>query len=260
METDRDVGVRAGRVGAAPPPSPAWWPAGLLVTPAARAAVAFHSVPATSAWRQRCDSCGDRLRYPWLSRAFLPMARCAGCRARVGAPPFTVELALVAAAVALVIAGRPVLETVALAVWSLFAVVLLFVDAAVHRLPDRLTYPAALLTAVLLGVAAVVGDRGGAWIRAMIAGVATAAVFAALTFALGRRGPGLGDAKLMLSAGAVLGWLGWSALLSGLVLAFFAQGLWAVALLVSRRVSRTSHLAMGPFVIGATVVMIALAR
>jgi leader peptidase (prepilin peptidase)/N-methyltransferase len=239
-------------------PPPAAWACGLLLTPAVRAAVAYHSVPAGSPWRQRCDLCNHRLRYPWLSKAFRPRARCEACDGRLGAPPYTVEIGAVLAAAALVVAARPVLETVALAWWAVCALALVFVDAAVHRLPDRLTYPAALGTVGLFGLAAAVEGSTGALVRALLAGLTCAAVFGVLALVLGRQGPGLGDAKLLLSTGAVLGWFGWGAVLAGLFLAFLSQALWAIALLVTRRANRKTHLAMGPFLIAATLVVVAL--
>ncbi|GAB3818854.1 hypothetical protein GCM10027605_72130 [Micromonospora zhanjiangensis] len=187
-----------------------------------------------------------------------PLARCGHCGGRVGAPPFTVELALVAALGAVALAGRPVAETVAFAWWAVCAVPLAFVDLAVHRLPDRLTWPAAVGTWALLGVAATVAGDGPAWVRALLAAWAVALLFAGSTLLLGRRGFGLGDAKLALGAVAVLGWLGWGAVLFGLLLAFLGAAVCAVVLLAAGRVRWSGHLPFGPFLALGTLVTLAL--
>jgi leader peptidase (prepilin peptidase)/N-methyltransferase len=164
-----------------------------------------------------------------------------------------VEAALVLVVAALVTARRTPWEAAALAWWAVCGLVLVFTDLAVHRLPDRVTYPAALGTIGLLGVAALVESRGHAWLRAVVAGVASALVFAAMTMLLGRRGPGLGDAKLMLSCVAVLGWFGWPALVVGILACFLAQALWGVGLLAVRRADRSTFLPLGPFLVGSTL-------
>lgn len=244
-----------------PVPAPArapWWmlPAGVALTPLLRAAVAAHAVPVGQPWRRACERCGTRLRYPWLSPAFAPPGRCPGCRARVAAPGYLVELAAVAAAAVLVLAARPVWETLAFVWWAGFAVALVFVDVAVRRLPDRLTYPAAVGTLALLGVAALVEHRGHTWVRAALVAVGFFVAFALLTLVLGRRGPGLGDAKLMLATMAVLGWIGWPAVVDGLLLGLTAQGLVAVALLVTGR--RRTRLPMGLFLVVGALAAVAL--
>ncbi len=253
------IDQRADGNAAAPVPSPTqrWMvPAGVLLTPLMRAAVAFHAVPAGQPWRRACDRCGTPLRYPWLSTAFAPTGRCPACDARIAAPAYLVEIATAVAVAVLVVAGRPVWETVAFAWWAAWAIALVFVDVAVRRLPDRLTYPAAAGTIALLGVAALIERQTDAWLRAVIAAAGSALVFAVLTFAFGHRGPGLGDAKLMLSTMAVLGWIGWPAVVDGLLLGLTAQGLAAVALLVSGR--RTVRLPMGLFLVAGALAGVAL--
>lgn len=234
-------------------------PPSLLITPLVRAAVAIHSVPAGTPWRSSCDSCGD----PLSTRAFWPAGRCGSCRARVGAPPFLVEAVTVVAVAGigvLVGLGRlSLLESLAVAWWAGWAIPLAFVDAAVHRLPDRLTYPAAAGTVALLGLAAGLGPHStGQLVLAAVAGLGTAGVFAVLTIALGRLGPGLGDAKLMLSTATLLGWFGWRTLAVGIALGLVAQGLLAAAVVLAGLSKRITHIPMGPFLIGGAAVAVAV--
>lgn len=248
------------------------WPLRLLaaatIAPLVRWIVTADSVPPGTARRTACDACGTPIGPDGPLRTLSPLARCGGCHRRIGAAPFAVELTLLAAVGVLVVAARPAVETVAFAWWALCAVPLLFVDLAVHRLPDRLTYPAAVGTWALLGLAALTGGtgsggdpgHGGAdWLRALLAGGGVALAFAASTLLLGRRGFGLGDAKLVLSSAAVLGWLGWAVVFLGLMVAFAAAALTGLVLLATRRVRWSGHLPFGPFLILGGFVALALA-
>ncbi|TWG22366.1 leader peptidase (prepilin peptidase)/N-methyltransferase [Micromonospora palomenae] len=224
--------------------------AALAVTPVLRLAVARYAVPVGAPARVGCDGCGAPI---GLGRPGLgPAARCPACRARIGAPPGTVELAAVAALAVLVLTDATLAERAALAWWLGWAVPLALVDLAVHRLPDRLTWPAAAGTATLLAVAALTGPGPGPWLRALTAGAALGLAFAATTLLLGRRGFGLGDAKLALSVGMLLGWYGWPVLVAGLLLTFALSAVVSLALLLARRVTWSSHLPFGPILILGT--------
>lgn len=224
--------------------------AALAVTPVLRLAVARLAVPPGSPDRVGCDGCGEPI---GLGRPGLgPTARCRACGARIGAPPGSVELAVLAALAVLVLADATPAERAALAWWLGWAVPLALVDSAVHRLPDRLTWPAAAGTAALLAVAASSGPGPAPWLRALTAGAALGLAFALTTLLLGRRGFGLGDAKLALSVGLLLGWYGWPVLVAGLLLTFALSAVVSLALLLARRVSWSSHLPFGPFLILGT--------
>lgn len=241
--------------------SPARWVAAALpVTPLLRWAVLVHAVPAGQPWRSGCPHCGAPFSPPAGLAPLWPTGRCHTCRRRVGAPPYAVELAAIVAAVAVWLAvggGRwPPLAALALVGWVLAAVPLLFIDLAVHRLPDRFTFPAAAWVLGLLGLAALVeGSVGDLW-RAVLAAGVCGAGFATVTLIFGARGFGLGDAKLALSIGALLGWLGWTAVVAGLLLAFLTSGLVAAGLLLAGRVSRRDSLPFGPFLVAGALAAI----
>jgi leader peptidase (prepilin peptidase)/N-methyltransferase len=172
----------------------------------------------------------------------------------------TVAAVAVAGTGVLVGVGRlSLLESLAVTWWAVWAIPLAFIDAAVHRLPDRLTYPAAAGTVALLGLAAGLGPHSARqFVFAVVAGLGTAGVFAVLTIALGRLGPGLGDAKLMLSTATLLGWFGWRALTVGIALGLAAQGLLAAAVVLAGLSKRITHVPMGPFLIGGAAVAVAV--
>ncbi|GAA3744053.1 A24 family peptidase [Plantactinospora mayteni] len=230
----------------------------LAVAPVLRWLVAAESVPYGQPRRSACDHCATPVGPAGPLRPLTPSATCAGCGARVGAPPLAVEFALLLAVAAVLVAARPPIESIAFGWWAVCAVPLLFVDVAVHRLPDRLTYAAAAGTLGLLGVAALVDGDFSAWWRAVLAGLGAALFLAGTTLLLGRRGFGLGDAKLALSAVAVLGWLGWPAVVVGALLTFGASALCGLALLATRRIGRGGHLPFGPFLVLGTLATLAL--
>jgi hypothetical protein len=188
--------------------------------------VEVHAVPAGSPWRP------------------------APLRLRFGG----VELAVVAF-VAVGFLVFDVVPVAAYAWWAFWAVPLVAVDLAVHRLPDRLTYCAAIGVYAFL----LLGGDGGAWVRALLASVGVAGLFAVSTLLLGRRGFGLGDAKLALSCAALLGWVGWPTVVVGLMVAFFASGVVSGALLAARRVRWSTHLPFGPFLVLGTLAGLMLA-
>lgn len=242
----------------------------LALAPALRLAVIRHAVPPGMATRTGCDACGAPIGLARPRPALGPAARCGRCRARVGPPPGTVELAVAVALGVLVLLGMPAgsrggawfegqpAVLLATAWWLGWAIPLVFVDAAVRRLPDRFTWPAAAGTWLLLGLAAVAGAGPTPWLRATAAGITLALFFATTTLLLGRRGFGLGDAKLALGVGALLGWHGWAVPVAGLVLALMLSGLVGVALLAARRVGWRSHLPFGPFLVLGTLAALLL--
>ncbi|RKN24155.1 prepilin peptidase [Micromonospora musae] len=230
----------------------------LLLTPLLRLAVVRHAVPAGSILRAGCAACGAvvELRHPWP--ALGPTARCRRCRARTGPRPGSVELAAVGAVALLVLLGPPVAELAAVAWWLGWVLPLCFIDLAVHRLPDRLTWPAAAGVGLLLGLAALTGAGAGPWLRAVLGGAGLALFFAATTLLLGARGFGLGDAKLALGAGALLAWHGWPVLVAGLLLALGLSALVSLGLLAARRARWSSHLPFGPFLVLGTLAALLL--
>lgn len=229
------------------------------VTPLLRWAVLVHSVPPDQPWQAGCRHCATPFRT--ARGALRPGARCPGCGKPIGAPGYLLELATALAALlvaAALLGGRwSVWSGIALAGWAAVAVPLTFIDLAVHRLPDRLTLPAAGWVLAWLGLAAIVDGSATSWLRAALAALACGLAFALVTLLLGARGFGLGDAKLALGAGALLGWLGWSAVVAGLFLAFLGSGLTAAGLLAARRVTRRDTLPFGPFLAAGTLAALA---
>jgi len=239
-----------------------WLVAVAAVTPVLRWLVLVHAVPPEEPWRRGCPYCAVPIA-PGAGLAPLrPPGRCGSCGRRVGAPGYLLEAVCVVVAGLVVVAavGRSPAEAVALGGWAVLAVALTFIDLAVHRLPDRLTLPAAAWVLAWLGVAAATGagaGAGGGWVRAAAAAAVCGTGFLLATLLLGERAFGLGDAKLAVSVGALLGWVGWYAVVGGLLVAFLGSGLVAVGLLVTRRLTWRDSLPFGPYLIGGALLALA---
>jgi leader peptidase (prepilin peptidase)/N-methyltransferase len=134
-----------------------------------------------------------------------------------------------------------------LAAYSCFAVIGAVVSAAdltARRIPNLIVLSAYPITAVLLAIASTPSGLWWPLARAGIAAVGLTAFYLVLGLAF-PAGMGLGDVKWAGVIGAYLGWLGWSPVVSGTLIAFLAA---AVVLLSARIVGRRqSSLPMAPF-------------
>ncbi|HLH83260.1 MAG TPA: A24 family peptidase [Trebonia sp.] len=232
---------------------------GVLAGPRIRASVFARGTEPGRPLRRACPACAratgpGRHRWRWL---FPVTGRCPACRARIGPPALSVELAAGAAlAVAAARAGSA-WELAGLAWLALLAVPLTFIDISVRRLPDPLTAAAFAGTLALLAVAAVADGQPGHLARAAI-GAAVLPGFYLTLFVISPSGIGLGDAKLAAGVGTALGWLGWQSLLAGTFITFVLAAVYGGTLLVLRRATRASQLPLGPFIAIGALAAIAL--
>ncbi|MBE7699027.1 prepilin peptidase [Oerskovia sp. Sa1BUA8] len=166
-----------------------------------------------------------------------------------------VLVASVPAAVWAVWASGPGWSTPALVVLAVASTALFAIDASTHRLPDAIVGPTAAAVAVLLTVAALADSAFDALLRAALGGLALGAAYLALHL-VNPAGLGFGDVKLAGVLGAVGAWYGWPVLWGVALVPFLVGGLVAVALLVSRRASRTTAIAFGPYMlVGAALAL-----
>ncbi|MFD7989884.1 prepilin peptidase [Kitasatospora indigofera] len=202
------------------------------------------------ALRRRCADCAARRAVPVLTAppggAPLPAVEGPGA---VGPAPLVPE-ALTALALVGVVAGGAKGWLLAAQLWlALVGSVLVLVDVAVKRLPDRLTAAAAAGTAVMLGAAALTGGQWAAFGRAAAAAAAVGAVFLLLALVAGL---GLGDVKIAPTLAALLGWHSWTAVYWGITTGFLLALLHAVAQLTAGS-SRKGDIAFGPALLVGTV-------
>jgi leader peptidase (prepilin peptidase)/N-methyltransferase len=194
---------------------------------------------------------------PWLARVAARLAT-----RQDAARPSPVRVAVTTAVFAGLLAGAvqltgPRPATAALAWAAGAAVVLGAVDLASHRLPDRVTYPAAVVCAAALLVDAAVLGSWGALLRA---GAAAAAAFvvASGAAAISPGALGFGDVKLLGLLGLLLGWFGWGVLLAGVFLGLLAGAVVSLALLATRRAGWRTAVPFGPPLMAGAVLALAL--
>ncbi|MFF2266793.1 prepilin peptidase [Cellulosimicrobium cellulans] len=122
------------------------------------------------------------------------------------------------------------------------------VDARTHRLPDVIVLPTWIGAVLLLGVGALATGDAAALGRGVAGGLLGFGAYAAVRIAY-PPGLGFGDVKLAGMLGTPLAWLGWGELVAGLVVPFVLGGVWALALVVTRRARRDTAVPFGPFMV-----------
>ncbi|MDP3711838.1 MAG: prepilin peptidase [Mycobacteriales bacterium] len=132
---------------------------------------------------------------------------------------------------------------------------LALIDLDTKRLPDALTLPSYVVGAVLLGVPAVLDDRGDDYVRALLGAAVMFGLYFALCFAY-PAGMGFGDVKLSGVLGLYLGFLGWGELVVGLFLGFFLGGVFGIALMAVKKGGRKTAVPFGPFMLLGVLVAV----
>jgi leader peptidase (prepilin peptidase)/N-methyltransferase len=122
----------------------------VAVTPLLRWLVAHHTVPAGQPWRTRCDTCATAL---WPA-ACAPSGRCRRCQARSARPRTCSKASRRWRSRCCSGPGVRGWELAAYTWWTIGMLVFAFVDAAVLRLPHRLT------TAVTTGAVLLLAPLG----------------------------------------------------------------------------------------------------
>ncbi|WP_346767515.1 prepilin peptidase [Knoellia koreensis] len=224
-------------IGWAPHDVTPWWVVVLFVLAGAAVGLPTARELATTGYRTDFDELGPRTpRWSWLP---VVLGLLWGWLAwRIGD-----------------LAGWAALPAYLLFAW--IAVVLIGIDADVHRLPDGIVLPAypALLALVVVATAGS-GDWGALW-RALACLAGMYAVYFVLHL-ISPASLGFGDVKLSGLIGLVLGWLGVMQVLVATFAGFLVGGLMALVLLVGRRAGLKSHIAFGPAMLVGAFVAIAV--
>ena len=128
------------------------------------------------------------------------------------------------------------------------SVALAVIDLEHHRLPNAIVLPSYVVGGVLLAASSILVGDWSALVRAAIGLTSLFAFYliAALSYP---GGMGFGDVKLAGVLGLYLAWLGWGEFAVGAFAAFLLGGVFAVVLLVTRRVQRTGGIPFGPWML-----------
>ena len=143
----------------------------------------------------------------------------------------------------------------ALLVFAAASTVLTLVDLAEKRLPNAVIFPTLAAVAVLLVPAT---WASGVWIALLWAAIGSAAMFA-VYFVLALISPssmGMGDVKLALVIGLLLGGFGLNAWLIGLLAAFVVGGVIALIALALRRVTLRGSIPFGPSMLAGALIAV----
>jgi leader peptidase (prepilin peptidase) / N-methyltransferase len=198
--------------------------------------------------RSRCGACARTLGpvelVPVLSWLAL-RARCRGCGARIPWTYPAIELASGALAAAAILGFGPTWEGLAAALLCVTLVPVVVIDLRHRLIPDVIVLPAAALGLV----AAVAADPPRRWVA--VAGAAGTAGFLLLLWLLHPAGMGLGDVKLALLLGGVLG----ASVIPALAIAFAAGSALGIVLLARFGVrARKMAVPFGPFLAAGALV------
>ena len=128
------------------------------------------------------------------------------------------------------------------------------IDIDTHLLPRRIVYRTIAVAMPLLVLSAFFDNTGS--IAGMFIGGFGMWCMLRVLEVLSRGDLGGGDVGLGGLLGLYLGWVSYEAILVGLIAAFFVGGVFAVALLVTRKANRNTHFAFGPFLIVGTLVAV----
>lgn len=133
--------------------------------------------------------------------------------------------------------------------------VLSAIDLDVHRLPDRLTFPLAGVVVAGVVVVGLIDGTPHAIVQALAGGAALGAFYLLQVIIGGARGMGLGDAKLAVSLGMILGFSSWWHVFVATLAAYLIALVWGIGLILFRGAGRRTEIAFGPHMaLGAVLV------
>jgi leader peptidase (prepilin peptidase) / N-methyltransferase len=208
------------------------------------------SVDWGSSARSACGSCSTAFS-SWIRLN----RRCGSCHVVLSVSPVWTALAGAIAYGLLAWAWPISFFLVACLFLAAAGVLLSVVDLRVLRLPDPIVLVCLVATAALLAAQAWSTDDWGAYLRAVLGGMAC--FLAYFLFGLLPGTPmGFGDIKLAGVLGLTLGYLGWPAVIAGLVLPFLINGPFALVALVRR--GRKAESPFGPALLSGWLITIAL--
>ena len=195
-----------------------------------------------------CGSCDTPIAWydnvPILSYLLL-RGRCRSCKARISLRYPAVELATAVLVAGCFLRFGLSAEAFVASFFCIVLVVLSAIDAERYILPDRIVLPATLLD--LAAQLAIAPDRALEWIGASLA----CSLFLFLALLAYPRGMGMGDVKLALLLGAMLGKSVAVAMMVGMVTAL----VFGLGLMVARGSgARSTRIPFGPFLAAGSIV------
>jgi leader peptidase (prepilin peptidase) / N-methyltransferase len=206
-----------------------------------------------------CPRCAARLRATdliplasWVRRG----GTCRYCGQPFGAwhPAAEVLTAVTFALIGLRSGPSPVLP--AYCFLAAVSVALAFIDVAHRRLPDLLTLTSYPVAIAALGAATPFVRHGAGHLIDAAIGLAGALAFYLVLAFVYPAGIGWGDVKLSGLLGLYLGWIGPTALVTGLAAGFVLAAVAGLVLIAAGKATRRSQIPFGPFMVAGSLVVI----
>jgi leader peptidase (prepilin peptidase) / N-methyltransferase len=129
------------------------------------------------------------------------------------------------------------------------------IDFNTHRLARSATMRAAFVGGPLLSIAALANNQPGKIGVMALSFMTTLLVFMVVSLA-SQRGIGAGDVRLAAVLAMFLGYLGAQYVFQGLALGFIIGGVVALLLLTTRKATRNTRIAFGPYICIGTMAVV----
>ncbi|MFC1663735.1 prepilin peptidase [Patescibacteria group bacterium] len=206
--------------------------------------------------RSFCPNCKHKLSWkdliPLLSFLILK-GKCRYCQNKISLQYPLVELVTGILFVLIFYYCQSFLFAIYCLVITCFLIIIFVYDLKHYIIPDKIIYPAILISVIWYLVASVFLNL---YTKYDIFGASFAALLAAIFFlviVLISRGKwmGVGDIKLALLLGL---FLGWPNILVALFLAFFVGAIIGIGLVISGKKTFKSEVPFGPFLVGGTFI------
>ena len=217
-----------------------------------------------SLWtRSECTSCQKLIRasenIPVLSYLLL-RGKCSNCQNSISAIYPILELVTAA----LFVAGVLTFHTwTSLSLWLILIIIgvpLTVIDITLHRLPDLLTAPLFLASAIVILLDAFVGHHFDRLIPSLVGALALPAFYIALMI-ISRGGMGMGDVKLSAGIGLVSGFFGVHIVLVSSFAAYILGSVIGIGLMLAGKAGRKTAIPFGPFMlVGQAIALVVAAH
>lgn len=226
--------------------------------------VIIYRVPAgkTILGRSNCPKCETQIKgydnIPVLSWLVLG-AKCRSCKASISPryPLIEAVTGLSWFAITLAFFDSAPLLLPLLLIAAAFSIALFMIDLDTMTLPNKLTYPLFIITAIYLIALALAEGALDNLINAGIGAAIYLGFFFMLWFLTGGRGLGFGDVKLAPSLGLIIGWISLPAVTVGIAGAFIIGGLPAGIAMVTGLIKKGTQIPFGPMMfVGAWVAIL----
>lgn len=146
-----------------------------------------------------------------------------------------------------------IISTIFLLIISCFLIVLFVYDLKHYLVPDVIIYPALIITLIYQIYFSIISNQLSFIVNYLLAGLIGGLFFLILVLISRGRWMGLGDVKIGILMGLLLGL---SQVFTALFLAFLSGATVAIVLLILKKKELKSEIPFGPFLTGATFVTI----